>query len=84
MFEKLSGLKINFHKSEIFCLGDVSSRVDCYRQIFGCKEVSFPFMYLGIPINQQKITNKDWGQIEERFQNSRVVGKESCCLWVGG
>jgi hypothetical protein len=64
VFEKLSGLKINFHKSEIFCLEGAS----CYKQLFGCKEGSFPFKYLGTPMSQCKIANKDWSQIEERFQ----------------
>jgi hypothetical protein len=68
VFEKLSGPKINFHKSEHFCLGEASSRADWYGQNFGCREGSFPFKYLGIPMNQQKIANKDWCKIEERFQ----------------
>ena len=42
-FEELSGLKINFHKSEVFCLGDAKGEVAAYVQLFGCKEGTFPF-----------------------------------------
>jgi hypothetical protein len=48
-FEKLSGLKINFYKSELFCFGDTKERVEDYVRLFGCKEGEFPFRYLGIP-----------------------------------
>ncbi|WVZ62207.1 hypothetical protein U9M48_011977 [Paspalum notatum var. saurae] len=30
------GLKINFHKSELFCFGKANDRVDKYSQILGC------------------------------------------------
>ena len=67
-FEKLSGLKINFHKSELFCLGEAKGKTDAYIQIFECKEGSFPFKYLGIPMNHHKLANNDWKHIEEMFQ----------------
>ncbi len=41
VFEKLSGLKINFHKSELFCFGQAKECYDQYSNIFGCKLVLF-------------------------------------------
>lgn len=35
-FEKLSGLKINFHKSELFCFGATKNRSKEYMELFGC------------------------------------------------
>ena len=67
-FEKLSGLKINFHKSELFCLGEAQEKTETYIQIFGCKEGSFPFKYLGIPMSHHKLENNDWRHIEEMFK----------------
>jgi hypothetical protein len=67
-FEELSGLKIIFYKSELFCLGEAKNCASEYIQLFGCKEGTFPFKYLGIPMSHQRITSKDWNQIEERFQ----------------
>ncbi|WVZ88220.1 hypothetical protein U9M48_034764 [Paspalum notatum var. saurae] len=37
MFEKLSGLKINFHKSEIFCFGQAKECEQNYSELFGCR-----------------------------------------------
>ena len=45
-FEQLSGLKINFHKSEIFCFGKAKDEEDDYRSIFGCEVGALPFKYL--------------------------------------
>ena len=67
-FENLSGLKINYHKSEVFGMGEVKGKTNNYIQVFGCKEGSLPFKYLGIPMHNQKLTNRDWSHIEERFQ----------------
>jgi hypothetical protein len=67
-FEKLSGLKINFHKSELFCFGDARDKTEEYVQLFGCKEGEFPFRYLGIPMSPKRLSNRDWRGVEERFQ----------------
>jgi hypothetical protein len=37
-FEKLAGLKINFHKSEMFCFGNAKENVADLINVFGCKE----------------------------------------------
>jgi hypothetical protein len=67
-FEKLSGLKINFHKSKLFSFGETRERVAEYVDLFGCKECAFPFRYLGIPMSYCKLSIKDWREVEERFQ----------------
>jgi hypothetical protein len=35
-FEQLSVLKINFHKSEVFCCGAAREMEDSYTPLFGC------------------------------------------------
>ena len=67
-FENLSGLKINFHKSELFCFGKTKEKANDYVSLFGCKEGTMPFKYLGIPMSHRKISRNNWGDIEERFQ----------------
>ena len=42
-FEQLSGLKINFHKSKLFCFGETQAVQMEYEQIFGCSQGIFPF-----------------------------------------
>jgi mannosylglycoprotein endo-beta-mannosidase len=76
IFEQLSGLKINFHKSEILCFGKAKEVEDQYRDLFGCEAGSLPFRYLGIPIHYRKLTNGEWKSVEDRFEK-----KLSC--WIG-
>ena len=58
-FEQLSGLNINFHKSELFCYGEAKNFEQQYTQLFGCKTGQYPFKYLGIPMHHKKISNND-------------------------
>src|SRR6266508_3497294 len=76
IFKQLSGLKINFHNSEIFCFGKAKDDEQQYKQIFGCESGSLPFRYLGIPIHYRKLRNDEWNPVEVWFQ-----GKLSC--WKG-
>jgi hypothetical protein len=50
-FEHLLGLKINFHKSELFCFGEAFDHVNSYAELFGCNQGQFPIRYLCIPIH---------------------------------
>ena len=68
LFEQLSGLKINFNKSELFCFGRANEEQEAYRQLFRCEMGSLPFSYLGIPIHHRRSTNKEWKCIEDRFK----------------
>ena len=68
IFEQLSGLRINFHKSEIFCFGRAREMEDHYRSLFGCEIGKFPFKYLGIPIHFRKLRNGEWKPVEDRFE----------------
>ena len=68
MFEQLSGLKINYHKSEIFCFGMAKGVEEQYKNLFGCESGSFPFKYLGIPIHFRKLKNGEWKLVEDRFE----------------
>jgi len=74
-FEQISGLKINFHKSEIFCFGEAKNYENHYMELFGCNLSNFPIRYLGIPIHYRKLSNNDWVRIQERFEHVSVVGK---------
>jgi hypothetical protein len=35
-FEQLSGIKINFHKSELYCFGEAQDHNQLYAELFGC------------------------------------------------
>ena len=82
-FEQISGLKINFHKSELFYFGDAQESLETYMDLFGCKQGDLPIKYLGIPIHYKKLRNSDWKLIEELFEKrfSSWKGKH---LSIGG
>jgi hypothetical protein len=82
-FEQMSSLKINFHKSEVFCFGHAKEQESHYEQIFGCKKGLFPFKYLGIPMHYRRLNNKDWEMIEERIEK-KLNSWKGKYLSVGG
>jgi hypothetical protein len=82
-FEQVSGLKINFHKSELFCFGTTQDNLDLYTELFGCKAGRFLINYLGIPIHFRRSRNCDWVKVDEHFEKrlSSWKGKD---LSIGG
>jgi hypothetical protein len=68
IFEQLSGLKINFHKSDMYCFGHAKYVENDYKQLFGCESGALPFKYLGIPIHFRKLKNGEWKPVEDRFE----------------
>jgi hypothetical protein len=73
LFEQLSDLKINFHKSEIFCFAKAKEDKN---HIFGCEVGALPFKYLGILIYYRKFLNKEWKPLEDRFERKLAS-------WIG-
>ena len=82
-FEQLSGLKINFHKSKLFCFGEAQAVQMEYEQIFGCSQGMFPFRYLGISMHYRRLQNSDWKGVDERFQKKvkRMEREVAFCWW---
>jgi hypothetical protein len=59
-FEDMSGLKINYHKSEVIVMGRDTSRQQVVADSLNCKLGTFPFIYLGLPISDRKLTMEQW------------------------
>jgi hypothetical protein len=76
LFEHMSGLKINFHKSEIFCLGKANEFVNLYADIFTCPVGCLPMKYLGVPIDNKKISKSLWCPMMEKWIKGLLVGRE--------
>ena len=68
IFEQLSGLKINFHKSELYCFGRAKEKVQDYSAIFTCAVGSVPFKYLGVPVHHSRLSKENWGGVEEKVE----------------
>jgi hypothetical protein len=69
-FELLSGLKINFHESELFCFGKAQDEVNAYAELFGYGQGQFPMRYLGILIHYRRLTLAEWKLVEVRLQKT--------------
>ena len=82
-FVQLSKLKINFHKSELFCFGDAQDAARQYAELFGCAQSQFPIMYLGIPSHYRRLLNAEWKHVEERLQE-RLSSWKGKLLSLGG
>jgi hypothetical protein len=59
-FEQLSCLEIDFHKSELFCIGEAQDEINAYANLFWCGQGQFAMrylsMYLSIPIHYRRLT----------------------------
>jgi hypothetical protein len=54
-FEWLSGLKINYHKSQAFIFGKADEERVRIANMLNCKLRELPMKYLGIPISDGKL-----------------------------
>ena len=83
IFEQLSGLKINYHKSEFFCFGEAKEVESDYMNIFGCQVAETPLTYLRIPLHFKRISNKDRKVIEDRFERKLSTWKGKMLSYGG-
>lgn len=54
-FEWMSGLKINYHKSEVFVFVVPEEEQARIANMLNCKNGSLPMTYLGLPISDRKV-----------------------------
>jgi hypothetical protein len=59
-FEDMSGLRINYHKSEVIVLGQPDEIQHQVADMLNSKLGAFPFTYLGMPIRDIKLTMDQW------------------------
>lgn len=73
LFEKMSGLKINFHKSEVYCFGEANEVKELYANIFTCRISNLPMKYLGVPIDNRKLSKNLWSPTEEKVEKKLTL-----------
>jgi hypothetical protein len=79
----MSGLKINFHKSEIICLGIAVERDHYYADIFTYPHSYLPMKYLGVLIDNKKLYKSLWSPIVEKIE-SKLGSWQGRFLSLGG
>nr|GEW36416.1 RNA-directed DNA polymerase, eukaryota, reverse transcriptase zinc-binding domain protein [Tanacetum cinerariifolium] len=77
------GLKINFHKSNVFGVGISNSEVVSMAACTGCEACSFPFSCLGLPIGSNMSRIANWQILIDRFK-ARLSGWKANLLSIGG
>jgi hypothetical protein len=58
-FEKLSRMRINYHKSELIPINLVDDLIHRIAHIFCCPVGTFPIKYLGVPLHFDKLKRED-------------------------
>jgi mannosylglycoprotein endo-beta-mannosidase len=83
IYEKMSGLKINFNKSEIVMVSSDDQKAICYSDLMSCSTGQWPIKYLGVPVSGSRLHVKDWVYLDEKILK-RLDGWKSASLSYGG
>jgi hypothetical protein len=59
IYEQLSGMRINFHKSELIPINLDQEQIHNIAHIFSCPIGDFPIKYLGVPLHFEKLRRDD-------------------------
>jgi hypothetical protein len=81
-FEKISGMKINYHKSDLTPMNLEEEETQEYAKIFCCKIGKFPFKYLGVPLHYDKLRREDLQPIIDKIMK-RIAGWKGKLLSYG-
>jgi len=81
-FEAMSGLKINYHKSEDFVLEAIIEKQKEVADLFNCNVGSFPMKYLGVMLDIYYMSSVDFAYVYQKVQKRAPTWK-SCLLSYG-
>jgi hypothetical protein len=77
-YEVMSGLKINYQKSEILGVGVDEEEFIRIANMFNCNMGVFPLKYLGLPVSCNKLLTKDLTFVAQKL---RVGWKMALMCW---
>ncbi|WVZ60403.1 hypothetical protein U9M48_010430 [Paspalum notatum var. saurae] len=83
MYEMMSGLSINFNKSEIILVNGDPALEQEYAELFSCQVGTFPIKYLGVPVSPSRLHRADWLSLKEKI-NKRLDAWKSGTLSMAG
>jgi hypothetical protein len=73
LFEQVSGMKVNFHKSEMIPLNLDDNRIHELAHVLNCPVGSLPFKYLGVPLHYKKLKREDVQPLADKLMK-RMAG----------
>jgi hypothetical protein len=79
----MSGLKINFKKSELFLVGGHNNIAQEYADVFNCQVGLFPINYIDVPVSPSRLKVADWLKLEEKHAKKLDVWQGNS-ISIGG
>jgi hypothetical protein len=73
LFEQVSGMRINLHKSEFIPMNLGADRAHEIAHILSCPHGSLPFKYVGVPIHFEKLKREDLQPVIDKLIK-RIAG----------
>jgi hypothetical protein len=67
-FENLSGLKINYQKSEVYVLGCSEGETARVAQMFNCNIGQLPIKYLGVMVHNRHMTVSELNYVAAKVE----------------
>jgi hypothetical protein len=82
-FEAMSGMKINYNKSEIFGISLTPELQEEVAKTFGYRVGQMPMIFLGLPVSDTKITKTQLSYVSDKA-NRRLATWKCDTLSSGG
>jgi hypothetical protein len=83
IYEKMSGLKINFSKNEVLMISHDDQRALQLANVMNCSTGVWPIKYLGVPVAGSRLHVSDWVSLVEKLMK-RLEGWQGSALSIGG
>jgi hypothetical protein len=81
-YENMSGLNINFSKSEVVMVSQDDAKSIQFSNLFNCAIGKWPIKYLGVPVAGSRLHVADWMPISEKMVK-RLDGWKGSSLSLG-
>lgn len=82
-YEAMSGMKINYQKSEVIVVGAEEGESKRVADLFNCQVGSLPIKYLGLPVSDKKLTATDLRSPVNKIEKRLATGNVTTCLMEG-
>lgn len=79
----MSGLKINFEKSEVIMISQDEQKTLAYSEMLNCAIGCCPIKYIGVPVARSRLHIMDWLHLDEKLIK-RLRGWIGSSLSMGG
>jgi hypothetical protein len=76
-FESMSAMKINYHKSGVYVIGESKAKREGITTKFICRLGTFPLVYLGIPVHTRKLRKADFQMVNHKMSKRTKHGRGS-------